>query len=87
LQNAALYGIIIVPNNKEEINMKTLHFSDLTDTPFRFSCDFAGDAVDYWDYDFTANFKDERYCSALTRDEIEQLRKNCKYILDITEGI
>jgi len=61
-------------------------FADLTDTDFSFRCDFAGDACEYWDYDFSIERCDDRYSRNLSRMEIEQLRENCKRILEATEG-
>lgn len=60
-------------------------FADLTDTDFQFNCDFAGDAVDYWDYDFQASVHDQHYYRSLSNSEIETLRDNCKRILEVTQ--
>lgn len=62
-------------------------FADLTDTDFTFRCDFAGDACEYWDYDFSIERWNDKYSRNLSRMEIDQLRKNCKRILEATEGI
>jgi hypothetical protein len=61
-------------------------FADLTDAEYCFSCDFAGDACEYWDYDFSVERWDDKYSKNLSRIEIEQLRENCKRILQATEG-
>lgn len=61
-----------------------MQFADLTDTSFKFTCDFEGDAVDYWDYSFSAIYKDQQYNRTMTRDELEELRANCKRILSAT---
>jgi hypothetical protein len=67
--------------------MSKLDFADLTDTDFKFSCYFAGDGVDYWDYDFCAENYDEKHFRTMSQYEIEQLRDNCKRILQATDLI
>lgn len=64
-----------------------MNFVDLTDTEYSFSCDFAGDACEYWDYDFSVERWDDKYMRNLSRSEIEQLRENCKRILQATDDI
>lgn len=64
-----------------------MNFTDLTDTDYTFNCEFAGDACEYWDYDFHVESWDDKYCRSLSRTEIEQLRDNCKRILEVTTGI
>ena len=64
-----------------------MNFTDLTDTDYTFNCEFAGDACEYWDYDLSVESWDDKYCRSLSRMEIEQLRENCKRILDVTTGI
>lgn len=66
--------------------MTTLNFADLTDTNFKFTCDFAGDGVEYWDYDFCAEIHDEKHFRSMSACEIEQLRDNCKRILQATDS-
>jgi hypothetical protein len=61
-------------------------FTDLTDADYEFRCDFSGDACEYWDYDFTVERWDDKYSKNLSREEIEQLRENCRKILRVTEG-
>jgi hypothetical protein len=63
-----------------------MHFADLTDTDFSFRCEFAGDACDYWDYDFSIEQWDDKYSRNLSRTELAQLRANCKRILQVTEN-
>lgn len=64
-----------------------MQFADLTDCNFNFECSFAGDAIEYWDYDFFASVHDEHYHRHLSVTEIEQLRHNCKKILKATDNI
>lgn len=61
-------------------------FADLTDTEYDFKCEFSGDACEYWDYDFSVEQWDDQYSRNLSRMEIEQLRENCKRILQATEN-
>ena len=60
--------------------------TDLCDTHFKFDCQFEGDAKDFWDYGLTAVVHDYKYYQSLTNKEVENLRDNCKRILDATEG-
>ena len=62
-----------------------MNFADLTDTEYFFRCEFAGDACEYWDYDFSVEKWDDKYSRSMSRFEIEQLRENCKKILRATE--
>lgn len=63
-----------------------MNVSDLIDTTFVFNCDFAGDACEYWDYDFSAKYENEYvYLKNLNVTEIETLRENCKKILNATD--
>jgi hypothetical protein len=62
-------------------------FADLTDTNYRFSLEFSGDAVDYFDFTFTASWRDENDYRELSRCEIDQLRDNCRRILEATKSI
>lgn len=64
-----------------------MNFVDLTDGNFTFNCDLAGDACEYWDYDFSIENWDDKYRQSLSRCEIKQLRENCKRILKATEGV
>lgn len=61
-----------------------MNFADLTDTDFKFNCEFSGDGCDYWDYDFSITYGDEKYSRDMSSSEIEQLRENCKRILQVT---
>jgi len=63
-----------------------MNFADLTDTDYTFRCDFAGDACEYWDYDFSVERWDDKYSRNLNWEEIQQLRANCRKILLATEG-
>lgn len=63
-----------------------MQFADLTDTDLSFRCDFAGDACDYWDYDFSVERWDDKYSRNLSWEEIQCLRSNCRRILRATEG-
>ena len=62
-----------------------MNFADLTDTDFSFRCEFAGDACEYWDYDFSVERWDDKYSRNLSWEEIQQLRANCRRILRATE--
>jgi hypothetical protein len=64
-----------------------MNFADLTDTYFQFRCEFAGDACDYWDYDFSMECWDDKYSRNLSGIELDTLRENCQRILKATEGI
>ncbi len=62
-----------------------MNITDLSDTNVSFSCEFSGDGVDYFDYTFTASIHGEpEYSTELNSIEIEQLRENCKKILEAT---
>lgn len=63
-----------------------MNFVDLTDTDFSFRCEFAGDMCEYWDYDFSVERWDDKYTKNLNWEEIQQLRANCRKILQATEG-
>lgn len=66
----------------------SITITDLSDTDIKFSCDFAGDAFDYWDYTFYAYVGGSKeYMQSMNREDINQLRENCKKILDITNNI
>ncbi len=70
------------------MNEEIMNITDLSDTDIKFTCDFAGDACEYWDYDFSASVHGEpEYNQNFNRSEIEQLRLNCKRILQATDGI
>lgn len=62
-----------------------MHFADLTDTPFNFQCEFIGHDYKYWQYDFTAQYHDNKFLRNLDKSEIQILRDNCKRILHATE--
>lgn len=62
-----------------------MNITDLSDTEVRFDCEFSGDGVDYFDYHFSALVHGEtEYQAEMSRTEIEQLRDNCKRILEAT---
>lgn len=73
-------------NNNEITRGFRMNLADLCDTTFDFNCNFSGDACEYWDYDLTAKVHDYEYYRSMSRTEIEQLRDNCKRILQATEG-
>ena len=64
-----------------------MNINDLLEAEFDFNCDFEGDAVDYWDYSFTAKFKEDyEFTTNVPSDSnIEYLRENCKRILKATD--
>lgn len=64
-----------------------MNFADLTDSEYIVSFDFAGDACDYWDYDLSLRRSGEKYSRNLSSMEVNQLRANCKRILNATDGI
>lgn len=63
-----------------------MYLADLTDAEYSFKCEFAGDACEYWDYDFSVERWDDKYSRNLNWEEIQQLRSNCRRILQATEG-
>lgn len=63
-----------------------MQFADLTDTNFTFSCEFAGDACEYWDYDFYVECFDDKFVKNLSHDDIITLKDNCKRILKALNG-
>lgn len=64
-----------------------MNFCDLTDTDFMFRCDYANDACEYWEYEFLIERWDDKYSRNLSSIEVEQLRENCRRILNATDGI
>lgn len=62
-------------------------FGDLTDTQYVFTCDFLGDAFESYPYDFCARVHDEKHYRSLNQKEIDQLRNNCKRILQVTNAL
>lgn len=62
-----------------------MQFVDLTDVNYDFSCEFSSDACEYWKYDFLVERWDDKYCKNLSQSEIDQLRINCKRILQAIE--
>jgi hypothetical protein len=63
-----------------------MNFADLTDADYIFNCEFADDACEYWDYDFSIERWDDKYSRNMSKTEIEQLRNNCKKILQATSA-
>lgn len=64
-----------------------MNFADLTDTSYIFQCSFSEDACEYWSYDFSVECWDDRYIRNMSRSEINQLRENCKRILQVTDKL
>ena len=62
-------------------------FVDLTDMTYVFNCSLADIECEYWDYNFSIDCLGDQYSWDLSKNEIEQLRNNCKKILSATENI
>jgi hypothetical protein len=64
-----------------------MNFADLTDTDFTFQCAVANDKCDHWEYDFSVERWDDKYCRNMSQFEIEQLKANCKGILNAINAL
>ncbi len=65
-----------------------MNIGDLIDTNVNFSCNNSEDNCKHWDYRITAHSLSELlWIADVSKEEIEQLRENCKKILLITENI
>jgi hypothetical protein len=59
--------------------------TDLCDTGFEFNCSEENKL--YFDYSLTAKVHDYYYYQSLNDNDIETLRRNCRKILQATEGL
>ena len=59
-------------------------FADLTDTSYIFNCELSDD---YWDYGFSASELGRTHYRSMTTEEVIQLRRNCRRILNATKGV
>lgn len=57
-----------------------MNFVDLTDAEYIFNCTTSQESQCF-DYDFSVERWDDKYHQNLTKNEIEQLKMNCKRIL------
>lgn len=65
--------------------MNTLQFVDITDSVFNINIQKSPDICEFWDYDLELKYNNEKYLYNLSKSEVNQLRENCKRILQATE--